>query len=137
MSSVLWRGVWVLPIEAEHERARQADHVHDPAGRPDAQLGDRPEIGDDLADPAIPEVPGQPLVAAPPAADVQDLGPEGIDQAEQGSALVPDLVDQGGRDVPLPTIRSRGTLMIATGLCEPPGSRVRARRMAAPRLRSR
>ena len=90
--------MWVLPVEAEHERARQADHVHEAAGRPDAQPGDRPEIGDDLADPALPQVPGQPLMTAPPAADLEDLGPEGRDQSEQVGPLVPDLVDQGGRD---------------------------------------
>ena len=34
--------------------------------------------------------------------------------------------------IPWPTIRSRGTRMMATGFCPPPGSRVRARRIAAP-----
>ena len=39
--------------------------------------------------------------------------------------------------MPLPTIRSRGTRMIATGFGRPPGSRVRARRIAAPGPRAR
>ena len=38
---------------------------------------------------------------------------------------------------PCPTMRSRGTRMIATGLDTPPGNRVRARRIAAPGPRAR
>ena len=39
--------------------------------------------------------------------------------------------------MPVPTMRSRGTRMMATGFCPPPGRRVRARRIAAPISRSR
>ena len=39
--------------------------------------------------------------------------------------------------MPWPTMRSRGTRMMATGFSPPPGSRVRARRIAAPGPRAR
>ena len=85
--------VRVVGGHPEHERARQADHADQPHGRHHADPRQRPEIGDDLGNPALPQLPRTGGATAIALHRLQQRA-QRIDQVEQRRALVPDLVDQ-------------------------------------------
>ena len=125
----------IVDVEAEHERARQADDAHEPQRRDDADARHRPEIGDDLGNPALPQLPGLALAGAPRCRPCS-TGRSEFTRSSSAAAWCPTSCTSE-EAMPVPTMRSRGTRMIATGFSPPPGMRVRARRMAAPMPRSR
>src|ERR1044072_4420955 len=89
--------VRIVDIEPEYEDARQADHAHEAHGGGDADAADRPEIGDDFRDPALPQLPGDRVLAAAAMHAVQHRA-QRIDQIEQRRDLMADLVHERRRD---------------------------------------
>src|SRR6516165_1071163 len=125
----------VIERGAENKGARQADDADQAQCRADAKPRHCPEIGNDLGDPPLPQLPGEAALAGAALQAFQHRA-QRVNEIEQGGGLMADLVKQRGSDS-CANQRSRGTRTIATGFSPPPGSRVRARRMAAPTPRSR
>ncbi len=130
------KGMRVVHIDAEDERARQADHADEPRGGGDAHLGHGPEIRDDLGDAALVDRPRDLIRSALALERVRAADRTDSTRSSSAAAWWPTSCTSD-EAMPLPIIRSRGTRMIATGFSPPPGSRVRARRIAAPCPRSR
>ena len=86
-------GMRVVDIEPEDKRAGQAHDTFQPDRRGNAEPRDRPEVGDDLGDPALPLLPGLALVRPFALQALQDRA-QRVHQVEQGRALVANLVDQ-------------------------------------------
>ena len=75
-----WRRMGIVEIDAEDEGTRQADDADQAECRDDADPRDRPEIGDDFGDPALPYRPdvaiGDRPRAATPAARAEATVPD-------------------------------------------------------------
>ncbi len=114
------RRMRVVEVDPEDEPARQADDADQPERRGDAERADRPEVGDDLRDPAPPAAARR---GAPRPAPPARLAAPGAATATRSSSAAPWWPTSCTSDeaIPWPTIRSRGTRMIATGFAPPPG----------------
>ena len=113
--------VRVVAAEPEHEPARQAHHADQAERGADAELGDRPEVGDDLRDPALPAAARR-RAARPGAAARRACSTGRSDSTRDSSAAAWWPTSWTSEEaMPWPTMRSRGTRMIATGFCSAAG----------------
>jgi hypothetical protein len=87
-----WRRMRVVEIETEDKGSGQADDAHQAQRRTDTDTRDRPEIGDDFVDPALPDRPHATVTSAARLQPVQDRA-QRRDEIEQRRRLVPYLVD--------------------------------------------
>jgi hypothetical protein len=70
--------------------------AHQPERRAYADPADRPDVGDDFGHPPVPETPGRPQLR--PLADVPQPVAQGLHEVQKRRTLVPDLVNERGRD---------------------------------------
>ena len=75
-----------------------AEHADQAKRRADPELSDRPQVGDDLRDPALPQPPRLPLAGGGAAAALVQLDPQRGHEIKQRGRLVPDFVHQRGPD---------------------------------------
>src|SRR6266852_7818556 len=55
------RWMWIVDVDPENKGPRQADDADEPQGRYHAHPRDRPKVGNDFGDPALPQTPRQRL----------------------------------------------------------------------------
>src|SRR5215471_13781335 len=82
------RWMRIVEIDPEHERPRQADDAHQTKCRGDADARNRPEIGDNLGNPTLPDSPKTAFCAGAALQPMQNR-PQRGHQIQQCRGLMP------------------------------------------------